>query len=49
MIEYLMDSGIITAAIEPTKAAITAVLTEMQEDRPDDISFMFEEFVVVDD
>lgn len=49
VIEYLKDSGVITEAIEPTKAAIVAVLEKIQEDRPDDISFMLEEFVVVDD
>lgn len=49
VIEYLKDNGIITAAIEPTKAAITAVLDQIQEERPDDISYMLEEFVVVDD
>ena len=49
VIEYLKDNGIITAAIEPTKAAIIAVLDEIQEERPDDISYMLEEFVVVDD
>lgn len=49
VIEYLKDNGIITAAIEPTKAAIIAVLDQIQEERPDDISYMLEEFVVVDD
>ena len=49
VIEYLKDFGIITTAIEPTKAAITAVLEEIQNSRPDDISWMLEEFVVVDD
>ena len=42
-------TGIITAAIEPTKAAIVAVLDQIQEERPDDISWMLEEFVIVDD
>lgn len=49
VIEYLKNNGIITAAIEPTKAAIIAVLDQIQEERPDDISYMLEEFVVVDD
>ena len=49
VIEYLKENGIITAAIEPTKAAITAVLDQIQEERPDDISWMLEKFVVVDD
>lgn len=48
VIEYLKENGIITAAIEPTKAAILAVLDQIQEERPD-ISWMLEEFVVVDD
>lgn len=49
VIEYLKDFGIITTAIEPTKAAITAVLEEIQSSRPNDISWLLEEFVVVDD
>ena len=49
VIEYLKDNGVITTDIEPTKSAITAVLDQIQEDRPDDISWMLEEFVVVDD
>ena len=49
VIEYLKDSGVTSAAIEPTKAAITAALDEIQEERPDDISWMLEEFEVVDD
>ena len=49
VIEYLKNNGIITAAIEPTKAAILAVLSQIQEERPDDISFMLEEFVMIDD
>ena len=49
VIEYLKGNGIITAAIEPTKAAITAVLDQIQEERPDDISYMLEEFVLVND
>ena len=49
VIEYLKNNGIITAAIEPTKAAISAVLDEIQNSRPDDISYMLEEFVEVND
>ena len=49
VIEYLKGNGIITAAIEPTKAAILAVLDQIQEERPDDISFMLEEFIEVND
>lgn len=49
VIEYLKGKGIITSEIHPTKEAITAVLSQIQEERPDDISFMLEEFVVVDD
>ena len=49
VIEYLKGNGIITSEIHPTKEAITAVLSQIQEERPDDISFMLEEFVVVDD
>ena len=49
VIEYLKGNGIITSEIHPTKEAITAVLEKIQEQRPDDISFMLEEFVVVDD
>lgn len=49
VIKYLKNNGIITAAIEPTKAAIIAALDQIQEERPDDISWMLEEFVLVDD
>ena len=49
VIEYLKDFGIITTAIEPTKAAITAVLEEIQNSRPDNISWMFERIEVVED
>ena len=49
VIEYLKGNGIITSEIHPTKEAITAVLSQIQEERPDDISWMLEEFVVVDD
>ena len=49
VIEYLKNNGIITKDIQPTREAILAVLDEIQEERPDDISYMLEEFVVVDD
>ena len=49
VIEYLKGNGIITSEIHPTKEAITTVLSQIQEERPDDISWMLEEFVVVDD
>lgn len=49
VIEYLKGNGIITSEIHPTKEAITAVLEKIQNSRPNDISFMLEEFVVVDD
>ena len=49
VIQYLKDNGIITAAIEPTKAAIIAVLDQIQEERPDDVSWMLEEFIEVSD
>lgn len=49
VIQYLKDNGVIEKDIEPKKEAIVAVLNEMQEEWPDDISFMLEEYVVVDD
>ena len=49
VIEYLKGNGITTSEIHPTKEAITAALEKIQNSRPDDISFMLEEFVVVDD
>lgn len=49
VIEYLKENGIITKVIHPTKEAIIAVLDEIQEERPDDISYVLEEFMVVDD
>lgn len=45
----LKENGVITQDVEATKEAITAALDEIQEARPDDISFMFEEFKVLDD
>ena len=49
VVAYLKEYGVITKDVEATKEAITAVLEEIQEERPDDISFMFEEFKVVSD
>ena len=47
--QYLKDNGVIEKDIEPQKEAIVAVLDQIQEERLDDISYMLEEFVVVDD
>ena len=49
VIEYLKNNGVLTKDVFPSKGAITAALDEIQEERPDDISWMLEEFVVVDD
>lgn len=49
VIEYLKDNGVIEKDIQPTKEAIIAVLNEIEEERPVDISYILEEFVVVDD
>jgi len=49
VIEYLKNNGVLTKEVYPSKGAITAALEEIQEERPDDISYMLEEFVVVDD
>ena len=49
VIDYLKGNGVITKDVEATKEAITAALEEIQEGRPDDISFMLEEFKVVSD
>ena len=49
VIQYLKDNGVIEKDIQPTKEGILAVLSEIEEERPDDISYMLEEFVVVDD
>ena len=49
VIEYLKNNGVLTKDVFPSKGAITAALDEIQEERPDDISFMLEEFVVVYD
>lgn len=48
VIECLKGNGIITKDVNPTKEAINAVLSEIEEERPD-IFYMLEEFVVVDD
>ena len=48
VIEYLKGNGVITKDIQPTKEAILAALDEIQKERTD-ISYMLEEFVVVDD
>lgn len=47
--EFLKNNGIITKDVFPTKTAITAALSEIEEERPDNISFMLEEIEVVDD
>ena len=49
MIGYLKENGVITQDVEATKEAIIAALEDLQEERPDDISFMLEEFKVVSD
>ena len=49
VILYLKEQGVITKDIEATRPAIVAALEEIQEERLDDISFMFEEFKVVSD
>ena len=49
VIEYLKENGVITTDIEPTKAAIVAVLDQIREERPDDISWMLKEFIEVTD
>lgn len=49
VVTYLKNCDVIEKDIQPTKKAILAVLDQIQEERPDDISFMFEEFVVVED
>ena len=49
VVAYLKGNGVITQDVEATKEAITAALEDIQEQRPDDISFMFEEFKVISD
>ena len=48
VVEYLKENGVIEKDINPTKEAINAVLSEIEDSRPEDISFIFEQFVVVD-
>ena len=49
VVAYLKENGVIIQDVEATKEAITAALEEIQVERPDDISFMFEEFTVIED
>lgn len=49
VIEYLKNNGVLTKDVFPSKGAITAALDEIQEERPDDISYMLEEFIEVTD
>ena len=49
VVAYLKENGVIENDIQPTKEAINAVLDQIQEERPDNISFMLEQFIVVDD
>ena len=49
VIDYLKVNGVIEKDIQPTMEAIVAVLDQIQEERPNDISFMLEEFVEVVD
>lgn len=49
VIEFLKNNEILTKDIYPSYGAITAALDEILNQRPSDISYMFEEFKVVDD
>ncbi len=49
VIEFLKNNGVLTKDVYPSKGAITAALDEIQEERPDDISYMLEQFLIVDD
>ena len=49
VVDYLKENGVVNKDIQPTREAITTVLSEIEEDRPDDISWMLGEFEVVDD
>ncbi len=49
VIEYLKNNGVLTKDVFPSKGSITAALDEIQEERPDDISWMMGEFEVVED
>ena len=47
--EYVSENCLDGKAITPTKAEINAALDQEQEEHPDAVSFMFEEFDVVED
>ena len=49
VIEFLKNNEILTKDIYPSYGAISAALDEILNQRPSDISYMFEEFKVVDD
>ena len=49
VVNYLKENSIITTDIEPTREAIIDALDQIQEERPDDISYFMEEFKVVED
>lgn len=49
VVEFLKNNEILTKDVYPSKGAITAALDGIQEEKPDDISYMLEEFVLVDD
>lgn len=49
VIEYLKNNGVLTKDVYPSKGAITAALDEIQNSRPNDISYMLEEFIKVSD
>ena len=49
VIEFLKNNEILTKDIYPSHGSITAALDEILNQRPDDISYMLEEFKVVDD
>lgn len=49
VIEFLKDNEILTKDIYPSHGAITAALDEILNQRPSDISYLFEEFKLVDD
>lgn len=45
--QYLKEQGILAKDVFPSQEAITAALEEIQEQRPEDISFMLEGFKTV--
>ncbi len=49
VIEFLKNNEILTKDIYPSYGAITAALDEILNQQPDNISYMFEEFKLVDD